>query len=296
MQTLADFNGTTNGAMTRREARESYQSRNGSALAKRRSPEPAPVQASVAKPSRQRRRLRGFANVFVLLAAAGIVGTLAIPAYAFNPSSQTHTDSGSAVVDTMKRADAQSADVSNSVHAPAVAHEGFQATSIADINAAKLEAQRDAAAKAAIATAASYSAAYTGPTAAQYLTDPAYPDFSLAKVFSVAQQYIGTPYVYGGSTPAGFDCSGFIMFVYAQFGISLPHSASAQGQMGTTIALSAAQPGDVIALNDGSHVGFYAGKDSSGNVLILDAPKPGGSVSIRPLWTTAYHIVRYGIS
>ncbi|GAA4159536.1 C40 family peptidase [Gryllotalpicola daejeonensis] len=262
---------------------------------KRRSlPTPA-TQESVASASKSRRKIKGFANVFVLLAAAGIVGTIAIPAYAFNPTSQSHADSSSAVIDTMTKANAQSADVATDAVAPVAAHESFGATSIADIQGQKQAAANAAAAKKAAAKAASYTAAYSGPTAAQYLTQvPAGTSYSLADVLAKAKTYAGTPYVYGGATPAGFDCSGFVMFVYAQFGVSLPHSSSQQGHIGQTVSLADAQPGDVIALNDGSHVGFYAGTDSAGKVLIYDAPKPGGVVGERELWTTAYHIQHFG--
>ena len=111
-----------------------------------------------------------------------------------------------------------------------------------------------------------------------------------AAVYQAALQYVGTPYVFGGATPAGFDCSGFIMYVYAKFGVSLPHSVPRQGALGTTISAAEARPGDVVVFNDGSHDGFYAG-----NGMILDAPKPGGSVSVRPLWTSAVHYVRFGV-
>ncbi|MFC4242251.1 C40 family peptidase [Gryllotalpicola reticulitermitis] len=300
-------NGNTEGALTRREARERYQTRTG-ALA-RRSPVASPTAPATRAPAAKKNPIKRFANVFVLVAAVGVVGTAAIPAYAFNPSTQGHAGSASASASlaTMTRADAQSAAVGSTAQAPAVNHDSYQATSITDINssreaaaqaaaAAKLAAQRTAAAKVAAAKAASYSAAYSGPTAAQYLAQaaPSGTSYSLSAVLATAKKYIGVPYVYGGSTPAGFDCSGFVMFVYAQFGVSLPHSSSQQAQIGQTVSLADAQPGDVIALNDGSHVGFYAGRDASGNVLILDAPKPGGHVSIRELWTTAYHIQHFG--
>ena len=293
---MAELNGKTDGAITRREAREAFQARSEAGAMKRRqsAQEPA-VPASVASVAKPKRKLKRFANLFVLVAAAGIVGTIAIPAYAFNPSSQGHADTSSAVIDTMKKANAQSADVATTAAAPAAAHEDFQATSVTDIQSAKQAAANAAAAKAAAATAAKYTAAYSGPTAAQYLTQvPAGTSYSLADVLATAKKYAGTPYVYGGSTPAGFDCSGFVMFVYAQFGVSLPHSSSQQGHIGQTVSLADAQPGDVIALNDGSHDGFYAGTDASGNVLIFDAPKPGGSVGERPIWTSAYHIQHYG--
>jgi cell wall-associated NlpC family hydrolase len=147
------------------------------------------------------------------------------------------------------------------------------------------------AAASAVATRASFAAstAYSGKTAADYLAAPAHPAFSLAAVYQTALQYVGTPYVFGGATPAGFDCSGFVMYVYAQYGISLAHSVSAESAAGTTISQADAQPGDIVVLNNGSHDGFYAG-----NGMIMDAPKPGGHISVRPIWDQPHHFVRFG--
>ncbi|RWZ50085.1 NlpC/P60 family protein [Labedella phragmitis] len=111
------------------------------------------------------------------------------------------------------------------------------------------------------------------------------PSFSLDAVFQTALQYRGTPYVFGGSTPSGFDCSGFVMYVYAKFGISLPHSVSGQAAAGTRIPLSEARPGDLVIMS--GHDGFYAG-----NGMILDAPRPGKVVQMRSIWTSDYSIVR----
>lgn len=130
---------------------------------------------------------------------------------------------------------------------------------------------------------------YAGPSVADLLQNPPYANgYDLAAVFAVAKKYVGVPYRYGGASPAGFDCSGYIQFVYAQFGVSLPHSATGQGALGKPISINDAQPGDIVMMP--GHNGFYAG-----NGMILDAPRAGGVVSIRPIWTTNYYIVRLGI-
>ncbi|QHC68571.1 hypothetical protein GSU68_12880 [Rathayibacter sp. VKM Ac-2759] len=98
-------------------------------------------------------------------------------------------------------------------------------------------------------------------------------------------QYQGVPYVFGGADPSGFDCSGFVMYVFAQYGISMPHSSTAQGAMGTPVSLAEAQPGDLVIMD--GHDGFYAG---NGN--ILHAPYEGASVRVQPIWTSDYSIVR----
>ena len=82
---------------------------------------------------------------------------------------------------------------------------------------------------------------------------------------SIAYQYMGVPYVYGGASPSGFDCSGFTMYVYAQLGVSLPHGATPQLNYGTYVSRSELQPGDLVFFSDGSypasHVGIYVGDD-----------------------------------
>ena len=78
-----------------------------------------------------------------------------------------------------------------------------------------------------------------------------------AQIVSIARQYIGTPYVSGGSTPSGFDCSGFTQYVYAQVGISLPRTSGAQAGAGRVVSASEAVPGDLIWAP--GHVGIYTG-------------------------------------
>ena len=80
------------------------------------------------------------------------------------------------------------------------------------------------------------------------------------------------------------------MFVYAKFGVSLPHSVHAQDGIGTPIAEADALPGDVVVFNDDSHDGFYAW-----NGMILHAPYPGAQVRIQKIWTSNVHFVRFGI-
>lgn len=239
---------------------------------------------------KRKRRLRPLANLAVMAIAGGIVATIAIPAYAFNPQTSNQASFGTSAIDTLKMTHSQSVSVSNAVSGPVTAVDTFSATTEQQLAEQKAAAAAAAARAAAAKQMEAYGAAYNGPSAADYLKNPPYPNFSLAQVFNVAKQYIGTPYVYGGDTPAGFDCSGYVMFVYAQFGISLPHSAAAQGAMGTRISIQDAQPGDVVIMLGGAHDGFYAG---NGN--IMDAPDVGRSISIRPIWTDDYYIVRFGI-
>jgi peptidoglycan DL-endopeptidase CwlO len=103
-------------------------------------------------------------------------------------------------------------------------------------------------------------------------------------VVGIAMQYLGIPYVYGGSTPAGFDCSGFVMYVYSQVGVSLPHNAAAQYAYGTPVDRSQLQPGDLVFFNGLGHNGIYIG---GGN--FIHSPHTGDVVKISSLsgWYTS---------
>lgn len=86
-------------------------------------------------------------------------------------------------------------------------------------------------------------------------------------VVSIAKKYLGSRYVYGGASPSGFDCSGFTMYIYKQFGVSLPHSATAQSYKGTKVSKANLQPGDIVFFknyrtNVGiGHCGIYIGNN-----------------------------------
>jgi len=99
------------------------------------------------------------------------------------------------------------------------------------------------------------------------------------RVAGFARKFIGTRYVYGGSTPrSGFDCSGFVRFVYAHFGLSLPHSSYAQFNLGHRVTRRSLRPGDLVFFNGLGHVGMYVG-----NGRFIHAPHTGTRVRIERL-------------
>jgi cell wall-associated NlpC family hydrolase len=97
-------------------------------------------------------------------------------------------------------------------------------------------------------------------------------------VIGVAMQYLGVPYVWGGASPRGFDCSGFVMYVFAAIGVSLPHSSYAQFGMGTPVSMSQLQAGDLVFFSGASHVGIYIGGGQ-----FVHAPHTGDVVKISSL-------------
>jgi cell wall-associated NlpC family hydrolase len=105
-------------------------------------------------------------------------------------------------------------------------------------------------------------------------------------VVGIAMQYLGTPYVYGGSSPSGFDCSGFVMYVYSRVGVSLPRVVSAQYTAGVPVSRSDLQPGDLVFFNSLGHVGIYIG----GNQFI-HSPHTGDVVKISAM--TGYYSSGY---
>ncbi|PUB32105.1 cell wall-associated NlpC family hydrolase [Promicromonospora sp. AC04] len=108
-----------------------------------------------------------------------------------------------------------------------------------------------------------------------------------ASVVSIAMRYLGVPYVWGGTTPSGFDCSGFTSYVYAQVGIDLPRTSSAQRYAGTVVPWSEAQPGDMIWTP--GHIAIYAGDG-----MQIEAPVPGKSVRYTSIWQSGPTFIRVG--
>ncbi len=101
-------------------------------------------------------------------------------------------------------------------------------------------------------------------------------------VISTAMRYLGVPYVWGGSSPSGFDCSGLVKYSFARVGISLPHSSAMQYHYGAHVSRAQLKPGDLVFFyNPIHHVGIYIG---NGNMINAT----GNHVQISTVWTSSY--------
>jgi cell wall-associated NlpC family hydrolase len=201
-----------------------------------------------------------FRTAITMLTASGLFATAALPAYAYDPEI-----AAMAKFTTTSQEDIEQLEGTQNLTVAAANTIKFVRGEYASKNAESVLRQQ---------TLNNYLA-YTGPTAAEFVKNPPYSTISSDQVLQVASKYVGTPYVFGGSNPRGFDCSGLILFVYAQFGVSLPHSVTAQARSGIIVAPEDAMPGDLVIYNDHGHNGIYAG-----NGQMYHAPQRGDYVKL----------------
>lgn len=103
-------------------------------------------------------------------------------------------------------------------------------------------------------------------------------------IVAFAVKFLGVSYVWGGSTPAGFDCSGFTSYVFSHFGVSLYRRAADQSRQGKAVSRDSLMPGDLVFFGKPAyHVGIYIGDG-----LYIHAPETGDVVKISPIWWTNY--------
>ena len=114
--------------------------------------------------------------------------------------------------------------------------------------------------------------------------DPNAPAARYGHVVGIALQYLGVPYAWGGSSPStGFDCSGFIMYVFAQIGVYLPHHAASQFAYGTPVSREQLEPGDLVFFDGLGHAGIYIGGGQ-----FVHAPHTGDVVKISSIYESWY--------
>lgn len=151
-----------------------------------------------------------------------------------------------------------------------------QAEAEAQAQAAQAQAQAESQA----ASRSSDRASISVPTAPASATGRLWPTTPL--------QFQGYPYVAGGNTPSGWDCSGFVQWVFAQFGVSLPHYSGAQMSVGTAVgSIAEAAPGDIIV--NTQHAAIYIG-----NGMVINAlnPAQGTQVTSLAVFSGGYAIRR----
>jgi peptidoglycan DL-endopeptidase CwlO len=98
---------------------------------------------------------------------------------------------------------------------------------------------------------------------------------SQSRIVTTALKYVGAPYLRGGTSPAGFDCSGLVMFVFARHGVALPHNAEAQYRLGAPVRRDRLRPGDIVFFDRLGHSGIYIGDGR-----FVHATKPGDVVKV----------------
>jgi peptidoglycan DL-endopeptidase CwlO len=149
--------------------------------------------------------------------------------------------------------------------------------------ARQAELERQARARLASAPTPASAPAVQVEVAASSASSAPAPPATHGGVVGIAMQYLGVPYVWGGASPSGFDCSGFVMYVFARAGISLPHNAAAQYGYGSPVSRSELAPGDLVFFDGLGHVGIYIGGGQ-----FVHAPHTGDVVKISSLGDSWY--------
>jgi peptidoglycan DL-endopeptidase RipA len=235
----------------------------------------ASLKAERALDPRHVRRAANAKRAAILLAPALAVTsslTLAVPANAATPSTGAHsgTTTSQTALAGVPTAELQTYTVAHDVEVPVTAIDGVSTTT----------------------TVVSYPTVVTrfGVTTAQAesaISAALSAGGDRATILATALQYLGDPYVEGGASHSGIDCSGLTMVAYAAVGIPLVHYVPTQDAAATTIPESEAKPGDLVVYDNEDHVGIYLGQG-----LVLQAPHPGEVVDIVPMYPAAHHFAR----
>lgn len=124
-----------------------------------------------------------------------------------------------------------------------------------------------------------------GPQVAADTHGASTADSSGARILQIAEKYVGVPYVWGGTTPSGWDCSGFTRHVFNEAGVNLPRTSGAQKAAGTVVPAAQARPGDLVWRP--GHIGIYAG-----NGMMYDAGTTPGTSYRSHSWMGSVTFIR----
>lgn len=129
-------------------------------------------------------------------------------------------------------------------------------------------------------SAAGFASALTGAAATQDATTPSASGVTGDDVVRAAMQYRGVPYVLGGESKSGIDCSGLVQAAFKDVGVDVPRLVHEQQTIGTKVdSLKDAKPGDLIVLRGGDHIAIWMGDGTA-----IHAPYPGRTVSVQKAW------------
>lgn len=220
------------------------------------------------KASKVRVERHSLRTILTVMSTTGLMATVALPSYGFSP--EATAVSGLTTDNQLVQLSAPSQGLS----VAAVRAVSFTRGEFEPADASEFEVTRT-------------RNRYSGPIAKDYLANPRFTEITSANIMKATAEVVGTPYVFGGQTPNGIDCSGLVLFVYSQFGIELPHSVYQQARYAERVPYDEALPGDIVVFNDYSHNGIYAG---NGN--FYHAPQPGDRVKLAPIFTERFFIVR----
>ncbi|MFT9452239.1 LysM peptidoglycan-binding domain-containing protein [Liquorilactobacillus ghanensis] len=213
------------------------------------------------------------------LRSANKLGSVLVPGQTLTVNDPTKTPAQAPAANTNTTA----ATASTTTNTPAAASSSSSTTAASSSSSVASSTQ------ATTSTSASSSAPAASSSTTQTATSSSTPqtttqsshatNVSTSSVISYAEQFVGVPYVIGGTSPNGFDCSGFVQYVFAHFGVNLPRTSQAQSTIGSSVSVSSAKPGDLLFWGgQGSawHVGIYVGGSS-----YIAAPQPGESVAVK---------------
>lgn len=227
----------------------------------------------------------------VIAMSSGLVATMGLPAQAVTKAEPVTASldatalAATLTLDAAFLAAPQGPAPGAAVTAPAAAKVAFDTSGFT----AQKAAPRPAPAPRAAATPTSSRSSERASRTSTRVTLPS--SSAGSGVLAIAARYFGIPYRWGGSTTAGFDCSGYTVYVFDKVGISLPRTANAQMLASRRISRSEARPGDLVFFTSGGrayHVGIYAG----GNWM-YDSPRSGKTTGKHKIWSSSVVFGRF---